>query len=76
MRQLLKADASRLGSLRLLTGRFMLIEQAMGLPASRGEAAESVVRAFVEAAKASGMVAQALQRHAIRGTTVAPAARV
>lgn len=74
VKQQLEADAARLGGLRLLPGRFMVIEQAMGLPASRGEAAEKVLRAFVESAKASGFVAQALERHGIRGATVAPAA--
>ena len=73
VKQQLEADASRLGGLRLLPGRFMLIEQAMGMPAGRGDAAEKLLRTFVESAKSSGFVAQALQRHGIRGTTVAPA---
>src|SRR5205085_7416335 len=37
VRQQLEADAARLPGLRLLPGRFMVIEQAMGLPASRPE---------------------------------------
>jgi polar amino acid transport system substrate-binding protein len=74
VKQQLEADAARLGGLRLLPGRFMVIEQAMGLPASRGEAAEKVLRAFVESAKSSGFVAQALERHGIRGASLATAA--
>jgi len=73
VKQQLEADAARLGGLRLLPGRFMVIEQAMGLPANRGEAAATLLRDFVESAKASGFVASALQRHGIRGAEVAPA---
>jgi polar amino acid transport system substrate-binding protein len=76
VKQQLQADAARRGGLRLLPGRFMVIEQAMGLPASRGEAGQAALRAFVEQAKASGFVAQALQRHQIQGALVAPAAAV
>jgi polar amino acid transport system substrate-binding protein len=74
VKQQLQADAARLGALRLLPGRFMVIEQAMGMPAGRGEAAERWLRAYVERAKASGFVAQALQRHGIEGATLAPPA--
>jgi polar amino acid transport system substrate-binding protein len=68
----LAADAARLGGLRLLPGRFMVIEQAMGLPADHGEAAHDALREFVEQAKTSGFVAQALERHGIQGALVAP----
>ena len=74
VRQQLEADAKRLGGLRLLPGRFMVIEQAMGVQAGRGEAAEALLRAYVEQAKSSGFVAQALARHGIQGAIVAPAA--
>jgi polar amino acid transport system substrate-binding protein len=74
VKQQLEADAARLGGLRLLPGRFMVIEQAMGLPADRGDAATMLLRDFVESAKASGFVANALQRHGIQGARVAPAA--
>ena len=74
VKQQLQADAARLGGIRLLPGRFMVIEQAMGVPASRGEAARKVVAAFIERAKASGFVAAALKRHGIDGAIVAPAA--
>ena len=73
VKQQLEADAARLGGLRLLPGRFMVIEQAMGLPATRGDAALDALKAFVEDAKRSGLVARALERHAIKGAVVAPA---
>jgi polar amino acid transport system substrate-binding protein len=74
VKQQLQADAARLPGLRLLPGRFMVIEQAMGLPAARGVQAQAYLRRFVEEAKASGFVAQALARHGIEGAAVAPAA--
>ncbi len=72
VRQQLQADAARIGGLRLLPGRFMQIDQAMGLPAARGEPAREALAGFVAWAKASGFVAQALERHGIRGALVAP----
>jgi polar amino acid transport system substrate-binding protein len=75
VKQQLEADAARLGDrVRLLPGRFMVIEQAMGLPAERGEDAWRALRGFVERAKASGFVAEALKRHGVQGAVVAPAA--
>ena len=73
VKQQLQQDAARLGGLRLLSGRFMVIRQAMGCPKSRGEAAAAALAAFVEEMKASGFVAQALDRHGIEGASVAPA---
>jgi polar amino acid transport system substrate-binding protein len=72
VKQQLEFDAARLGGLRLLPGRFMVIEQAMGLQAGRGVEAEKLLRDFVEQAKSSGMVALSLARHEIRGAVVAP----
>ena len=74
VRQQLEADAARLGGLRLLPGRFMVIEQAMGLQAGRGGEAELLLRRFVEQSKSSGFVQRALQRHQIQGAIVAPTA--
>ncbi|MDR6215230.1 ABC transporter substrate-binding protein [Paracidovorax wautersii] len=73
VRQQLEADAAQRADLRLLPGRFMVIEQAMGLPRPRSQAAQRLLADFVEEAKASGFVAQALQRHGIQGAVVAPA---
>ena len=74
VKQQLQSDAARIPGLRLLPGRFMVIEQAMGVQANRGEAAQTLLRAFVERAKASGFVAASLQTHGIKGAVVAPAA--
>lgn len=68
------AEAARLGGLRLLPGCFMEIRQAMGLPASRGDAAAQALSQFVQQMLASGFVAQAMQRHGINGAAVAPLA--
>jgi len=73
VKQQLETDASRLGGLRLLPGRFMVIEQAMGIPTDRGETAQAELRAFVEQAKSSGAVARSLQRHGVSGAVIAPA---
>jgi polar amino acid transport system substrate-binding protein len=72
VRQQLEADARERPGLRLLDGRFMVIRQAMGVPKSRGDAAAALLAAFVEEMKASGFVADALQRHGIEGASVAP----
>lgn len=73
VKQQLEADARRIPGLRLLPGRFMVIQQAMGM--AKGKAAGArFLAAFVEDAKVSGFVAAALQRHHIDGATVAPAA--
>ena len=73
VRQQLEADAARVGGLRILPGRFMVIHQAMGLAAGRDPAALLYLAAFVEDMKASGFVANALTRHGIQGATVAAA---
>jgi polar amino acid transport system substrate-binding protein len=72
VKQQLEADALRRGGLRLLGGRFMVIQQAMGTPKGRGAAAAAYLAAFVEDMKSSGFVAQALARHGIKGASVAP----
>ena len=74
VKQQLEADARRFGGLRLLDGRFMVIQQAMGTPKSRGADAAAFLARFVEHMKASGYVAAALARHRIDGASVAPPA--
>lgn len=73
VRQQLQADAARHPGLRLLPGRFMVIEQAMGMPRGRSEQAAAFLRDFVEEMKRSGFVAEAMHRHGIEGANVAPA---
>jgi polar amino acid transport system substrate-binding protein len=71
VKQQLEMDAKRVGGVRLLPGRFMVIEQAMGVPKGR-KAAQAWLSAFIEDMKASGFVADALKRHRIEGAAVAP----
>lgn len=73
VKQPLEEEVRNRGGLRLLPGRFMVIQQAMGVPRARAAVAPAL-RAFVEEMKASGFVAEALARHGIRGASVAPAA--
>jgi len=73
VKQQLEADARRAGGVRLLPGRFMIIEQAMGVPKGRA-AARAWLSGFIEEMKASGFVADALKRHGIEGAAVAPRA--
>jgi polar amino acid transport system substrate-binding protein len=72
VRQQLEADAARIGNVRLLDGRFMVIRQAMAISKSRGANAAAALHRFVEEMKASGFVAAALVRHGVQGATVAP----
>jgi polar amino acid transport system substrate-binding protein len=72
VKQQLEADAAKTPGVRLLPGRFMVINQAMA--SQKGKAAGArFVRDFIEEMKASGFVARALERHAIQGAAVAPA---
>ena len=73
VKQQLEADAKRLAGLRLLPGRFMVINQAMATPQGR-DAGARYLNQFVEEMKATGFVANALARHGIEGAAVAPAA--
>ena len=61
-------------NIRVIDGRFMLIEQAMGTPRGRDSGAR-YLREFVEEVKASGFVAAGLQRSGQGDATVAPPAR-
>lgn len=72
VRQQLEADLQRMTGYRLLPGRFMVIQQAMGLSKSRGNEAAEFLRQYVEEMKASGFVADAMKRHQIKGASVAP----
>jgi polar amino acid transport system substrate-binding protein len=74
VRQQLEADMGRFSGLRVLPGRFMVIQQAMGLPKSYGPQALEVLKIFVESMKFNGFVSNALKRHCIKGASVAPPA--
>jgi polar amino acid transport system substrate-binding protein len=72
VKQPLVAFAKDNPNVRVMDGRFMAIEQAMGTPRGRATGAR-YVREFVEEMKASGFVADALKRSGQADATVAPA---
>ena len=72
VKQQLEMDARRVQGVRILPGRFMVINQAMASQKSKQDGAR-YVREFIEEMKASGFVAQALARHHVQGAAVAPA---
>ena len=71
VRQPLESYARQDPSVRVMAGRFMAIQQAMGMPKGRG-AAPDYLRGFVEEMKASGFVADALKRSNQPDAMVAP----
>ncbi len=73
MKQPITAFAAAHPGLRVLPGRFMVIEQAVGIPKAR-DAASSYLRAFVEEMKSSGFVSRALATSGQADATVAPPA--
>src|SRR5205809_2159020 len=64
-------DAEKLPGSRVLEGRFSAVKQSIGTPQGRPSGAK-YLREFTEDAKASGFVAKAIERHAVRGVSVAP----
>jgi polar amino acid transport system substrate-binding protein len=66
----LEADAKRIPGLRMLPGRFMSINQAMGTPRGR-EAGASYLHDFIAEMKASGFVAKAFASNRITGAAMA-----
>jgi len=71
LRPRLITDVDRLPGARLLEGRFTAVQQAMGTPRDRPDAGIDYLAAFVEAAKASGLVADLITKHSVQGLTLA-----
>jgi polar amino acid transport system substrate-binding protein len=73
VKQQLEADAKRYKDLRMLPGRFMVINQAIGIPKARPgfENTTAFLSDVITQLKQSGFVANALQRHHIQGAKVA-----
>ena len=71
VRQPLSVIVARHAGLRMVPGRFMAIEQAMGVPVARAAIMPSL-RAFVEDLKVSGFIEDALRRHRRPDAQVAP----
>ena len=70
LRPRLLSDVERLPGARMLDGRFTAVQQAVGTPRSR-ERGAAFLREVVEDAKASGFVQQLIDRHGVRGLSVA-----
>jgi polar amino acid transport system substrate-binding protein len=74
LRPRLITDVERLPGARILDGRFTAVQQAMGTPRDRDDAGIEYLSSFVEAAKASGLVAELIAKHGVQGLSVAPPA--
>ena len=74
LRPRLVKDVEQLPGSRILDGQFTAVQQAIGTKPDR-RAAAAFLRDFVEEAKASGLVADLIERHGVVGRlTVAPLA--
>lgn len=73
LRPRLITDVEKLPGARILDGKFMSVQQAIGTP-RKNAAGAAFLREFVEEAKASGLVARLIERHKVRGLSVAPRA--
>jgi len=71
LRPRLILDVGRVPGARILDGRFTAIQQAIGTPKGRPAGAQ-YLREFVAEVKASGFVAELIERHGARGLSVAP----
>jgi polar amino acid transport system substrate-binding protein len=67
----LVSDVARLPGARVLEGRFTAVQQAIGTPKAR-TAAAGYLREFVASIKPSGLVAQLIDKHGVKGVNVAP----
>jgi polar amino acid transport system substrate-binding protein len=72
VKQQLESDARKTEGLRLLPGRFMVIEQAMGQPNHASKRSQETLAKFVNEMKSNGFVRDSLIRHRIEGATIAP----
>ncbi|MGP0091415.1 MAG: transporter substrate-binding domain-containing protein [Xanthobacteraceae bacterium] len=73
LRPRLLADLEKLPGARIIDGQFTTVQQAVGT-ARKNAAGAAFLRDFVEEAKASGFVAGLIERHKVRGLSVAPKA--
>jgi polar amino acid transport system substrate-binding protein len=71
LRPRLLQDVEKLPGARILAGQFTAVQQAVGT-AKANAAGAAFLRDFIEEAKASGLVARLIERHHIRGLSVAP----
>jgi polar amino acid transport system substrate-binding protein len=67
----LTSDAEKLPGSRMLDGQVTGVQQAVGTKKGR-DAGAAYLSQFVEEAKRSGLVARIIEKHGVRGVTVAP----
>jgi len=73
LRPRLLTDVEKQPGARILDGKFTAVQQAIGT-ARANTAAAAFLSDFVEEAKRSGLVAELIAKHQVRGLSVAPAA--
>ena len=73
LRPRLLTDVKEIAGTRILDGKFMSVQQAIGTP-KKNQAGAAWLRGFVEEAKASGLVARLIAKHKVQGLSVAPKA--
>ena len=66
-------DIEKMPGARILDGKFSAVQQAIGVAKGNPEAA-AWLAAFVEEAKKSGLVASFIEKHKVKGLSVAPLA--
>lgn len=73
VKQQLESDAKRYEGLRMLPGRFMVINQAIGIPKARPhyEGTTTYLSNVITELKQSGFIADVMKRHNIQGAKVA-----
>jgi polar amino acid transport system substrate-binding protein len=64
-------DVAKVPGSRILEGQFTAVQQSVGVPKGRSEAAKWL-QVFVQEAKASGFVAELIAKHRVKGLSVAP----
>ena len=64
-------DVEKVPGSRILEGQFTAVQQSIGVPKGRTEAAQWLQR-FVDDAKKSGFVAELIAKHCVKGLSVAP----
>jgi polar amino acid transport system substrate-binding protein len=73
VKQQLESDAQRYDGLRMLPGRFMVINQAIGTPKARSdfEKTTAYLSSVIQELKTSGFIADSMNRHDVQGAKVA-----
>jgi polar amino acid transport system substrate-binding protein len=66
-------DIEKMPGAKILDGKFSAVQQAVGTPKKNTEGAK-FLSAFVEEAKKSGLVARLIEKHKVKGLSVAPLA--